>query len=137
MWELKSVKSFVALQFPITSVFTPRFCRINLRFASQPLPLHPMASPSWSACATPWCWPGNSQLSSEALTSPVTLWITVRSSMACRESGTRPTSRLLARGPTGWVDMKKHHPSLKLYVLNVQGASVFVSLFPGVRSEGE
>lgn len=90
----------------MSSVFQQRPFGVNLSLLSQPRPLHPMASVFWSVCVTPWCWPGNSQPSSEVLTSPATLSITVRSSMVCQGSGTRPTSRPSVRGPTGWGALK-------------------------------
>lgn len=117
-----------------------RHCGVNLSFlSSQPPLLHPMASLSWSVCATPWCWPGNSQTSLAALTSPDTSWITVKSSMECQGSGTRPTSSLSARGPTEWVDMRcaPQRRSRVQLIVSSPRFCLHVSLSPGVWPEGE
>lgn len=93
------------LHFPIASwIFWLKRYGVNWNsLLSQPPLHHPMASPFWSACVTPWYWAGNSLPPLAAPTSPATSWITARSSMECQGSGTRPTLGLSARGPTEWV----------------------------------
>lgn len=97
----QSIASLQRFSFPL---HRPAVSPVNARvLSSQPPLLLPSASPSWSVCATPWCWPGSSRASSAARISPATSWITARLSTACRRSGTRPTPGPSARGPTGWV----------------------------------
>lgn len=112
---------------------------VNWSFLScQPLLLHPMASLCWSVCVTPWFWPGNSQPPSAALTSQDTLWITEKSLMVCRGSGTRPISSLSARGRTGWaeVTLLSTYTKVSAGIKELKGG-VVISSSPGEWPEGE